>query len=250
VGSDAREGNRTVTQQKALKRRVRARMAKTGERYTAARRVVLAKTSDELEGPPPATAVPERARGSSEAALDPSLWTTSDEAMQKATGRTHAEWFALLDAWGGTGHSHTETAAWLAAAHGAPGWWRQAITVAYQRTRGMRRVHEMAKGFTVSVTRTIAVPAEVALDACTDPAKLRAWFPDAPMELRQTRARMTARFEWSEPPSRVSILSWAKDPGRTVVTVSHERIPDAKAAARLKAEWRDRLGDLKAYLEG
>jgi hypothetical protein len=33
------------------------------------------------------------------------------------------------------------------------------------------------------------------------------------------------------------------------VAVTHERLPDAAVAERLKAGWRDRLGHLKAFLE-
>jgi len=33
------------------------------------------------------------------------------------------------------------------------------------------------------------------------------------------------------------------------VAVTHERLSDGAVAERLKATWRDRLGDLKAFLE-
>ena len=55
------------------------------------------------------------------------------------TGRSHAEWFALLDAWGATEHTHTEIARWLSETQGIPGWWTQNITVNYERARGMRK---------------------------------------------------------------------------------------------------------------
>jgi len=236
-----------VTQQKSLKRRVRARMAKTGERYTSARRQVLAKATTEPVAEPPA-ALPEpetRATTTSDLAA----YSTSDEAMRKATGRTHAEWFALLDAWGATDHTHTEIAGWLSSAHGAPSWWRQAITVDYERARGLRGRHQMADGFSVSVTRTVAVPPERALAAFGDDAILRRWLPGAPMAPRPTRAKLTARFDWSDPPSRVVVNVAAKGSDRSIVAVTHERLPDAAIADRVKAGWRDRLGHLKAFLE-
>ena len=76
--------------------------------------------------------------------------------MERATGKRHAEWFALLDEWGATEHTHTEIARWLSETHGFPGWWVQNVTVAYERARGMRAPHQMRDGFSVSVTRTIA----------------------------------------------------------------------------------------------
>ena len=50
------------------------------------------------------------------------------DAARDGAGDTQ-EWFALLDAWGATGHSHTEIARWLHETHGVPGWWSQNITV-------------------------------------------------------------------------------------------------------------------------
>jgi len=236
-----------VTQQKSLKRRVRARMAKTGERYTSARRQVLAKATTE-----PATEPPAAMPGPQPPAMptdDLAAYSTSDEAMRKATGRSHAEWFTLLDAWGATDHTHTEIAEWLSSAHGAPSWWRQAITVDYERARGMRGRHQMADGFSVSVTRTVAAPPDRALAAFGDDATLHRWLPGAPMARRPTRAKLTARFDWSDPPSRVVVNVAAKGTDRSIVAVTHERLPDAAVADRVKAGWRDRLGRLKAFLE-
>ena len=232
-----------MTQQKSLKRRVRARMAKTGERYTSARRQVLAKaTSDGQAATPPTLATPEQ--------VEPApTYSTSDEAVRKATGRSHAEWFELLDAWGATAHTHTEIAEWLSSAHGAPSWWRQSITVDYERARGMRGRHQMADGFRVSVSRTVTVPPDRALAAFVDDATLRRWLPGAPMEPRPTRAKLTARFDWSDPPSRVVVNIARKGIDRSIVAVTHERLPDAAVAERLKAGWRDRLGHLKAFLD-
>ena len=41
----------------------------------------------------------------------------------------------------------------------------------------------------------------------------------------------------------------AKGPGRSVVTVTCEQVPDADAAEALKGRWRRALGDLKSLLE-
>jgi len=234
-----------VTQHKSLKRRVRARMAKTGERYTAARRQVLARapaepSTDEAAplGPP------------APAPADLATLSTSEAAMRRATGQSHAEWFALLDAWGATGHSHTEIADWLAMTHGVPSWWRQSITVDYERGRGMRGKHQMADGFSVSVTRTFDVDAERALAAFTDASIRARWLPDAPLRSRPTRAKLTARFDWSDPASRVVVTIVPKGADGATVAVTHERLPDAESAARQRAAWRARLGALPAALEG
>ena len=233
--------------QKTFKRRVRTRMAKTGESYTAARRQLIRKSVDGAEEA--AEALEARAAGPAAATdVQPEL-LTSDDAMRRATGKGHGEWFAILDTWGATGHTHTEIARWLNAEHGVPGWWSQNVTVNYERARGMRRPGQMADGFSVSVSRTIAAEPDQALAAFTDTAIRTRWLPGAPMHQRPTRAALTARFDWAEPTSRVVVNVAAKGSDRSVVTVTCEQVPDADAADSLKARWRASLDDLKTLLE-
>lgn len=233
--------------QKLFKQRVRARMTKTGESYTAARHQLLQRATahSDAESPPAAAAAelePEGATSTNELSV-------SDEAVRRASGKGHAEWFALLDAWGATDRTHTEIATWLREVQGVPGWWTQSITVDYERARGMRSRHQMADGFSVGATRTIAIDPRLALAAFTDLAIRERWLPGATLRQRPTRAANTARFDWSDPPSRVVVTIVPKDAGRSVVGVVHERIQDAADAARLKGQWRGWLGDLKAALE-
>ncbi len=230
--------------QKIFKRRVRARMAKTGESYTAARRQLLRKAT-EPEGAAPS--VPTGPPAPNETPTD--AYVVPDESMRRATGKGHAEWFALLDAWGATDHNHTGIARWLGETHEISGWWTQNVTVAYERARGMRARHQRPDGFSVSVTRTIAVDPERALAAFTSAPLRRRWLPDAPMRQRPTRATLSARFDWSDPASRVAVTVVPKGVGKCIVAVAHDRLPDAEAGERLKTAWRGWLGQLKAVLE-
>jgi hypothetical protein len=227
---------KTMPTQKIFKRRVRARMTKTGESYTAARRQLLRKASEPAAPEPPV--------------LTPSTdLLTSDDAMVRGSGRGHAEWFALLDAWGATDHGHTEIARWLSETHGIPSWWTQTITVAYERSRGMRGRYQMGNGYSISVTTTIAVDAERALAAFTKPSLRKRWLSDASMRQRTTRAAFSARFDWSDPPSRVVVTVIPKSADKATVAMTHEQLPDGESAERFKSAWRDWLGALKAVLE-
>lgn len=234
--------------QKLFKKRVRARMTKTGESYTAARRQLLRKaTEPEL----PADRATERTVSPIELepamTIPPDALLVADEAMIRATGKGHAEWFAILDAWGATDHTHREIARWLGETQGTPGWWIQSITVSYERARGMRARHQRANGFSISVTRTVDVVPELALVAFID-ERMRATWLSARMRQRPTRARNTARFDWDEPPSRV-IVSLAPNGNRTTITVGHEQLPDAEAGEQMKGRWREWLAALKTVLE-
>ncbi len=233
--------------QKIFKQRVRTRITKTGESYTAARRQLLARVTESDAVEPDAAETPVPAGVSEES--PPETFLVADEAMRRATGKVHADWFALLDAWGATEHGHTEIARWLREIHGAPPWWTQSITVAYERARGLRARHQMRDGFSVSVSRTVAVDTERALAAFTSALRRSHWLPDAPMRQRQTRAALSARFDWSDPPSRVVVTVVPKGPGKTLVNVTHEQLPDTESGERLKGAWREWLGVLKVLLE-
>ncbi len=244
--------------QKIFKQRIRARMTKTGESYTAARRQLLRHAGEPDLEPratePPESTVPGASTASS-SATDPGLPTTdggpsiAEALVVKATGKGRAEWFDRLDVWGATERTHTEIARWLREVQGTPPWWTQAITVDYERARGMRSRHQMRDGFSVSMTKTVATDAEHALAAFTDPTARQRWLPDAPLTPRPTRAVRTARFDWADPESRVVVVVAPKDAGRLIVSVTHERIADAAAADALKVRWRAWLSSLKATLE-
>ena len=240
--------------QKVFKQRVRARMAKTGEAYTAARHQLLQKGSepeappdaDEPEAGPPDTAT--AATVSSES-LRADAFIVAEEAMVRGTGKGHADWFAILDDWGATSHRHTEIATWLREAQGTPSWWTQTITTSYERARGMRARHQMADGFEVSVTRTVNAERDRALEAFTIDALRARWLPDAPIVPRPSRSKLTARFDWTDPASRLMVTIVPKDAGRCLVAVAHGRLPDAETAERLKVAWRGWLTNLKTTLE-
>jgi hypothetical protein len=226
-----------MTRQKSFKAGVRSRMAKTGERYTAARRQLIERTS-RAEGSPATEArdnVPEM--------------LTSDEAIRDGTGRGWDEWFAILDAWGATEHSHPEIARWLVEEQGLAGWWAQSITVGYERARGMRAKHQTASGFSISVNRTVAVSAERLSDAFTDAALRQRWLPGTELTERTSRRARSARFDWPGDGSVVVVGFTAKGADKTQVGLVHEKLPDSQAAERMKAFWRERLGVLKGLLE-
>ena len=230
--------------QKTFKTRVRTRMTKTGESYTTARQQLLRKA------PEPAADTARPPVAAPEPAATPSTNLTSDEAMERATGRVHADWFALLDAWGATNRTHTEIARWLHAEHEVPGWWAQNVTVAYERARGMRAPHELTSGFSVSVSKTVDVAAERALAAFTSPTQRKRWLTGAAMRQRPTRAANTARFDWSDPKAVVVVTITPKSATKSTINVTTEKLPDGESVERLRAAWRTWLGRLKVVLEG
>lgn len=226
-----------MTRQKTFKRRVRTRMRKTGESYTAARRQLLAGDGGQVSV-------------AADVAADfrPPM---SDEAIQRGSGRTWDAWFALLDSWGARKRTHPEIARWLTEEHQVGGWWAQSITVGYEQARGMRRKHERpGQGFEISATKTVAVPIERLYRAFTDAKQRRRWLADDRLSERTKTAAKVARYDWDGGPSRVVAHFDAKDDGRSRIAVVHERLPDPEAAEEMKAFWRQQVAALKEVLEG
>src|SRR5262245_26395495 len=114
-----------MTKDKAQKRAIRARMDKTGERYTAARHYFLDLHRTDQNGDELQATTAESANSLDAAALPPRVAEpgVSDAAVSKATGKTWDEWFGLLDAWDGTAHTHPEIARHVYETYGIDGWW-------------------------------------------------------------------------------------------------------------------------------
>ena len=223
-----------MTKEASFKRRVRERMAKTGESYAAARSQVSEKR--------------ERVQAARERLAAPAD-RPSDDKVAAVTGRQWGAWFSILDRWGGRQRTNRETVAFLTEEHGLSNWWAQTVTVWYQRGRGMRLKHQQPDGFTIYASKTIAVPLEVAFDAFVNPRARRRWLTEGTMTLRTSRSGHTARFDWDDASTRVNVSFEAKGPAKAMVAVAHERLPDPDEAETTKAAWRARLADLKSWLE-
>jgi uncharacterized protein YndB with AHSA1/START domain len=213
-----------MTRQKSFKRLVRARMEKTGESYTAARSMLLS-------------------------AHDTTWLATTDEAIRERTGRGWEEWFDRLDEWGAADMTHRDIARRVAAelAIDPLAWNAQAITMSYERTRGMRAAGERTDGFAITAQKTVPVPAERLFDAFTDAALRAQWLPEDQLRERTATKPKSARFDWADGATRVNVTFIAKGE-RSTVALEHARLADADEADRMKAFWRERLSTLKAQL--
>ena len=221
-----------MTRQKTFKRRIRERMRKTGESYTAARRMLIA-----------AGHRPEAAT----AKFEPPV---ANERVIEVTGRGWQAWFDVLDEWGAARRTHAEIARWLREEHGVAGWYSQSIAVGYERARGLRAPGEHADGFAVTASKTVAVPVERLFDAFDDRALLERWLPGADLRLRTATAPKSARYDWEDGSTRVIVGFDDLGETKSRVALSHERLPDADTADGMKTWSRERLTVLKPLLEG
>ena len=217
-----------MTTDKARKRAVRSRMQKTGERYSAARRHVV---RDDVAPLPPRVTEP----------------GVSEASIRKGTGKGWDEWFRVLDAWGGTEHTHTEIARYVSSELGLDGWWSQSVTVGYERARGMRAVNQRPGWFEVSVSKTLDLSPMEAWRAFVEPKRRASWLD---LGLRMRTGTKTigrgARFDVPSEGTRVNVAFVPKGDDRCVVTVTHVKLDGPDAVAAHRVAWRERLARLAA----
>jgi hypothetical protein len=220
-----------MTTQRSFKRLVRSRMEKTGESYTAARASLLT-----AEEPKVATR---------------SALATSDETIRSRTGRGWEEWFDRLDDWGAAERTHREIARWVAEQQGVHplAWNAQAVVGSYERARRGRAVGEHPEGFTITASKTVAVPVDRLFDAFFDESLRERWLPASELRERTASKPKSARFDWGDGATRVNVVFDAKGDAKSAVAIQHVRLPDAAEAERMKALWRERVATLKEVLE-
>jgi len=227
---------------KDFKRRVRSRMKKTGEAYTAARSHLLQKSPDE-PGPPPAAAAPPLPDDYA------ALAGQSDEVVREKTGRSWPEWVALLDVAGCASWPHREIAAHVRREHGVPSWWSQTVTVGYERIKGLREVGQRRDdgSFEANKSKTFAVPVADLYRAFDDPALRARWLPDAGLVVRTAIHEKSARVTWPDG-THVDLYFVAKGDAKSQLAVQHRKLADKDDAEARKSDWAERLAALGEVL--
>jgi uncharacterized protein YndB with AHSA1/START domain len=123
------------------------------------------------------------------------------------------------------------------------------VTVSYERARKLRAVGEHSDGFTITASKTVAVPVDRLYEAFVDESLRRRWLPDGELRERTATKPKGARYDWGSGETRLVVWFEAKGEAKSVVALQHERLADAGEAERMKAFWRDRVAALKQVLE-
>lgn len=205
--------------------------------------------------------------------MRPDPHSPSDERVLAATGRSWADWFALLDERGAAELDHKGIVAIAREAGGANGWWQQTVTVGYEKARGLRSVvgETADAGFQVGVRRTVDVPAVVAWEYVVHGPGRERWLGATgalPQEKGESyrlddgtsgeirsirpgrRLRLTVQRPGEEAATTLQLTIQAKG-DRSVVALHHERLPDEAARAEMKTHWTSVLDELRrAFADG
>lgn len=265
-----------MTRTRALKTVIRARAARTGERYTTARRHVLSKLQPSASSavrPPSATAagvaaadtlpaVAPRASADTKASLRPatSKGGVSDAKSRDKTGHGLDHWFDVLDRFGGVEKGHTAAARHLHDAHKVDGWYSQGITVAYERARGVRTVNQRCDGvFEVSVSKMVTAGMADVTRAFTDARVRRRWMKDADAKLSRaiasaldgpaskgivTRPDGQGRFRYKWGDTIVQFYFLPKPGGKVSIVATNSKLTGSTMVNERRMQWREALGAL------
>lgn len=173
----------------------------------------------------------------------------STAAVEAATGKSWAEWLRILDRAGAKRLDHKGIVALVHGRFGIGSWWQQMVTVGYEQARGLRAKHQKTDGFSVSRSRTIASSVAAAFVAWTDARRRSRWLKRAGVTITTSTPHKSVRMRWPEHDSRVEVNLYAKGDNKCQVAVQHNRLPDAKAAAKMKAFWGEALDRLATALD-
>jgi len=211
-----------MTRQETFKRRIRERMEKTGERYGAARRVLIEQVAD---------------RKGRAWVSEPE---TSDDTLRAATGRGWDEWCDIVDAWPGRDRGHTAIATYVHDEHGVEGWWAQTVTVGYERITGLRLPYQQPDGtFTAGKSRTVTTDAASLREMLLDEADRGDLFPGLETELRSRPASKVIRIAIGPGTAQIAIDAQAN--GKAKVSIAHERLPSVEDLDEWRNYWTEWL---------
>lgn len=227
-----------MTTQESFKKRIRTRMAKTGEKYSAARRTLLATASaagptrTDWASPPP----------------------HSDQAIQTGTGRTWNQWVAAIDTGPGREASHAEIAAWVEADSDVGPWWAQGVTVGYERITGKRLPGQMPDGtFTLARSRTLAVTPDALRTLVEDGHSRAALLPDVDATRTSKPGVKAPRYTLTDRADDTALgvvqFSFAAATApKARLTVTHEQLPSVEATDVWKDFWTQWLDVLEEHI--
>lgn len=222
---------------KDQKRLIRSRMRKTGESYTAARAVIVARHKRDQ----PRSAVPRRQWAA--------LAGISDAKVKKATGRTWSEWVAALDRAAAQEMSHRDIARHISATYPkVNGWWAQSITVGYERIRGLRDVGQRRDGsYDANKSRTFPASVSTLYRMFRDVRHRRKWLPEGVAKVRTAIVDKSMRVDWRDG-TQVNFYFVSRGPAKSTVAVQHAKLASRADIEKAKSFWDAQLDVLETTL--
>lgn len=192
----------------------------------------------------------------------------SDENVKKETGKSFAEWWKALDAFGGPAKGRREIGNHLYGELKVDPWWSATLQVEYERYKEVVEKDGRGKGYTICATKSVKAPLERCWEMFATGKALDAWFgPKNVLDLKAggslsngdgnaadvkgVTAGKTIRLVWQDASAPGTPVEIKLQPaaGKTTVMVTHDRLQTREEADGLRAAWGEALDRLKKLVE-
>ena len=198
----------------------------------------------------------------SERPLDP-------DSAKADTGRTLAEWFALLDAFGGPAKGRRDIGNHLYDNYKLDPWWIATLNIEYEAAHGLREKDGRARGYTICATKSIKSSPQACAEAFASAPSLDRWlgaghkldFRDGGelsnadgnrAQLRKINPGKTIKLTWLQADAGADTpveVKFQPAGAKTTVMITHDRLQSRAEADGLRRAWGEALERLKAVLE-
>lgn len=176
-------------------------------------------------------------------------------AIERATGRSWADWVAVFDAHGARSLGHAEIAKLALATmpHGVENeeWWAQGVAIAFEQHAGLRVPGQSSTGtFRVSASRTLPLDRDAALAAWVDRfGEVTEHLGHAVSGGRSSRTEKRSFWRFSlDGAGKVEVAAAlkdaAKDQAKTILAISQEGMDSGDRIEEWRAYWKAQLAQL------
>ena len=172
-------------------------------------------------------------------------------ALERAAGRSWADWVRVFEAAGADRLDHTAIARLALAEmpHGLenPEWWAQAASVAYEQHAGIRVPGQSSRGtFRVSASRTIGLDRDAAIEAwIAAHGEVSEHLGHVIGEPRPSRTEKRSFWRFGlEGAGRVEVSATPKGEDRVVLAVTHDGLPDGERIEEWRSHWKSLLAEI------
>lgn len=171
----------------------------------------------------------------------------TDLAVIARTGKSWRQWFAILDKAGAAALGHKEIVKLLGGKHRLGPWWRQMVTVEYERARGQRVTNQTTDGFSFSASRTLRTTPLALFEATADAALRHLWFPRGRLKVSSLTQAKYFRAGWNG--ARLEIDYYKRPSGKAQIVVQVNRLASLDDVERERVLWKKALVKLEAALK-
>ncbi|GIK31854.1 MAG: SRPBCC domain-containing protein [Armatimonadetes bacterium] len=192
----------------------------------------------------------------------------TDESCKASTGKSLADWYAILDAEDALAKGRRAAVQFLHEQTKEP-WWSTTLAVEYEKLRGVTKKDGLPEGYFICSTKTLGVPVDAAFRAWTDAQGWSEWLGKAlsgevaegaaveivsgeRLSFSRIRKNKDLRFTFEcdgySTPSQVEVQFQDKG-GKTGLLVNHTRLQTRSDADSVRAAWSVALDSLKKLVE-